>query len=208
MPSPTKKILPKANLELAQSWEPYAYNVDNSTGPLLIPKNKGHEAMVYLSFILSRWDDLPTYTIFVHGHEKAWHQEADLVPLVRNLRLSALDEAGYVPLRCDWYPSCPAEIKPVTHDAIVWGPGVHRQDAEDGIVQVWPRFFPGVELPQTIAAQCCAQFAVTEKRIKSRSKETYETMRDWILETDLIDDVSGRVLEKLWGYIFTNEPVQ
>ena len=130
------------------------------------------------------------------------------MPLIRNLRLPALDAAGYVPLRCDWYPSCPAEIKPITHDAVVWGPGVHRQDAEDGIVEVWPRFFPGVELPETIAGHCCAQFAVTAGRIRSGERETYVKMREWLLETALLDDVSGRVLEKLWAFIFTEEAVQ
>ncbi len=191
-------------------WTAYAYNVDNTDpeAKLLIPKNKGHEAMVYLTFIIDRWDDLPQYTIFIHGHEKSWHQHKDLIPLVHNLRLNVLDQVGYVPLRCDWYPSCPAEIRPIAHDTVVWGPGVHRQDAEDGIVEVWDTFFPGVPLPETIAAPCCAQFAVTRARIRSRSKETYITMRDWILKTELIDDISGRVLEKLWAYIFTQEAVQ
>ena len=164
--------------------------------------------MVYLSFIIDRYDNLPDYTIFVHGHEKSWHQEADLVPLIRNIRLPALSIAGYVPLRCDWYPSCPAEIKPIAHNATVWGPGVHRQDAEDAIVKVWPMFFPGVPLPDTIAGQCCAQFAVTAESIRKREKDTYVRMRQWLLKTGLIDDVSGRVLEKLWAYIFTEEPVQ
>ena len=75
-------------------------------------------------------------------------------------------------------------------------------------MEVWPRFFPGVPIPETIAGQCCAQFAVTAERIRKRKRETYVGMREWLLETSLIDDVSGRVLEKLWAYIFTDEPVQ
>ncbi len=164
--------------------------------------------MVYLSFIIDHWDNLPSKAIFVHGHRNSWHQEDDIVLLIKALRLDALKEAGYVPLRCDWYPSCPAEIRPTTHDATVWGPGVHRQDAEDGIVDAWPILFPGISLPDTIASQCCAQFAVTRERIQNRNKEEYINMREWILNTTLIDDVSGRVLEKLWAYIMTNEPVQ
>ena len=164
--------------------------------------------MVYLSFIIDNYDNLPEYTAFVHGHEKSWHQEADLVQLLESVRFYALDETGYVSLRCDWFPSCPAEIRPVAHDATVWGPGVHRQDAEDGIVEVWPVFFPGVALPETIASQCCAQFVVTKSRILSREKEVYRVMREWLLRTLLIDDVSGRVFEKLWAYIFTGDAIQ
>lgn len=192
------------------SYDLYPYNVDERNAPeyLSIPINKGHEAMVYLTYIINEYDRLPPYTVFVHGHKESWHQEGNIVHLVNALQIPALEKAGYVPLRCDWYPSCPAEINPLTKDGIVWGPGVHRQDAEDAIGQVWSRFFPGVEIPHTIASQCCAQFAVTRDAIRGRPKEQYITMRDWLTETTLHDDISGRVLEKLWAYIMTNEPIQ
>ncbi|OCK73991.1 hypothetical protein K432DRAFT_398445 [Lepidopterella palustris CBS 459.81] len=195
--------------ELAEKWTLYPYIVDDPSPPqsLQIPQNKGHEAMVYLTFIINNWENLPPRAVFVHGHRSSWHQQGDIVLLVRSLRLSALETAGYIPLRCDWYPSCPGEIRPVTHDAIQWGPGVHRADAENAISEAWDTLFPGVELPQTIASQCCAQFAVTRKAIQRRQKADYERMRDWILETPLIDDVSGRVLEKLWAYIMTDDAI-
>lgn len=165
--------------------------------------------MVYLSFIIDHYDTtLPAYTIFIHGHATSWHQEDDIVPLIRALRLPALQIAGYIPLRCDWYPSCTAELKPVSHDGTVWGPGVHRADTEYAIEEAWSIFFPGVQIPETIASQCCAQFAVSRDAILKRKKEEYVRLRVWLLATDLIDDVSGRVLEKLWAYIMTGEPVQ
>jgi len=165
--------------------------------------------MVYLSFIIANYDTLPDRAIFLHGHRRSWHQEADIEKLVTHLRIEALDNSSYVPMRCDWYPSCPAEIRPVDHDAVVWGPGVHREDAEWAIEEAWIDLFgPDIKIPKTIASPCCAQFAVTREAIRSRSKATYESMRDWLLKTDLIDDVSGRVLEKLWAYIMTNEPVR
>lgn len=192
------------------SWNPYIYNVDavDENATLRIPAQKGHEAMVYLTFIIDRWDDLPKYTTFIHGHETAWHQESDVFDLLTNIRLNVLDSVGYIPLRCDWYPSCPAEIRPITHDAIVWGTGLWRSDTEWGITGVWPLFFPDAPLPETIAAPCCAQFVVTRDAIRSRSKETYITMRNWILSTHIVDNVTGRVMEKLWAYIFTDEAVQ
>lgn len=164
--------------------------------------------MVYLTWLINNYHNLPPYAIFLHGHKTAWHQEGNIVRIIRILQVPALEEAGYVPLRCDWYPSCPAEIRPVTHDAITWGPAVNREEAEWAISEVWDRFFPGVEVPLTISSQCCAQFAVTRDAMQRRSKDQYTRMRDWILETDLHDDISGRVLEKLWAYIMTDEPVQ
>lgn len=132
-----------------------------------------------------------------------------MVAIINDLRLPALDDAGYAPLRCDWYPSCPREIRPIDHDAIVWGPGVHREDTEYEIGRVWTMLFGNdTALPETIASQCCAQFAVTRKAIRQREKKEYDRMRDWLVETDLINDVSGRVFEKLWAYTFTKEAVR
>lgn len=164
--------------------------------------------MVYLTFITDNYENLPPHVVFVHGHRNSWHQEGDIVDLVRALQVPELEDVGYVPLRCDWYPSCAAEIRPIDHDAIVWGPGVNRQETENAIGYAWPIFFPGVPLPDTIASQCCAQFAATRGAIQRRTKDDYLRMREWLLETPLIDDISGRVLEKLWAYIMTNEPVQ
>ncbi|KAJ8114238.1 hypothetical protein OPT61_g3833 [Boeremia exigua] len=186
------------------------YNYDDVNPPAnrRIPANKGHEAMTYLTFIITNYDALPNYSIFVHGHRHSWHQEGDIAELINNLRLQMLDRDGYVPLRCDWYPSCPAEIRPIDHDAVVWGPGVHRSDAETEIAKAWQDLFGSTPLPSTIASQCCAQFAVTRKAIRRHAKSDYERMRDWLLQTDLIDDISGRVFEKLWAYIMTGETVR
>lgn len=146
--------------------------------------------------------------VFVHGHLESWHQEANIIELVQSLQVPALEAVGYVTLQCDWYPSCAAEIRPVEHDAIVWGPGVNREETEMSIVYAWPIFFPDAPLPHTIASQCCAQFAATNDAIQRRAKDDYIRMRDWLLETPLVDEISGRVLEKLWTYIMTNNPVQ
>ncbi|GAB7353907.1 hypothetical protein MBLNU459_g4255t1 [Dothideomycetes sp. NU459] len=120
---------------LGGAYDTYPYNVDDENPPehLVIPKNKGHEAMVYLTFITDNYENLPPHVVFVHGHRNSWHQEGDIVDLVRALQVPELEDVGYVPLRCDWYPSCAAEIRPIDHDAIVWGPGVNRQETENAI---------------------------------------------------------------------------
>lgn len=164
--------------------------------------------MIYLSYIIESYDSLPWCVIFVHGHREAWHQEDTIEHLLSDLNHTALANVGYINLRCDWYPSCPAEIRPVTHDAKAWGPGVLRKESEVAIAGNWKQLFPGIGLPETIASQCCAQFAVTRRAILQRPKSDYEMMREWLIGTLLVDDVSGRVFEKLWAYIFTGEAVQ
>ena len=165
--------------------------------------------MVYLTYIIDNYFTLPPYSIFIHGHLKSWHQHSDIYSVIQNVRLSAVDRLGYISLRCDWYPSCPAELRLVHHDSKVWGPGVHRQDAEDAISGgAWQAFFPNTSMPETIASQCCAQFIVTRQAIQRHTKGDYIRMRQWLLETDLEDDISGRVLEKLWAYIMTGREVK
>lgn len=76
------------------------------------------------------------------------------------------------------------------------------------ISENWEELFPGEELPRTIASQCCAQFAVTRNAIWRRPVEDYVRMRRWLVNTELEDDVSGRVLEKLWAWIMTGNGIQ
>ncbi|KAK7723296.1 hypothetical protein SLS57_004490 [Botryosphaeria dothidea] len=134
-------------------WTPVQYRADAWFPPkhLRLPANKGNEAMVYLTFIIDNYHDFPPYAVFTHGHLDSWHQEGDLIALVRALNLEALEREKYIALRCDWYPSCPAEIRPFAHDAVVWGPGVKRNETEEAIVEAWGQIFPGEEVPQTLA---------------------------------------------------------
>ncbi|KAK4500317.1 hypothetical protein PRZ48_008506 [Zasmidium cellare] len=192
------------------SWNIFPYNINdtfNQDTRLQIPLNKGHEAMVYLSYIISNYDSLPWCTFFTHGHYESWHQEEPIPRLINTLNRKALAKQGYISLRCDWYPTCPAEIRPWDHDATVWGPGVKRKETENAIAGNWRQIFPGEGMPDTISSQCCAQFAVTRQAIWKRPLSDYERMRKWLIGSLLDDEVSGRVFEKLWAYIFTGKAV-
>ena len=164
--------------------------------------------MIYLSYIIDHYDDLPWAVIFMHGHLESWHQEDNAVRLLGGLNRIALARQGYISLRCDWYPSCPAEIRPIKHDAVVWGPEADTKVTEAAIAGNWRLMFPGEKLPETIASPCCAQFAVTRQAIIKRPKEDYERLRKWLVDSLLEDNHSGRVMEKLWAYLFTGEAVQ
>lgn len=48
------------------------YVVDDSHAELHPPKNKGHEVMVYLSYIIDHYDNLPDVAMFMHSHRYAW----------------------------------------------------------------------------------------------------------------------------------------
>lgn len=49
------------------------YTVDDRSAELHPPKNKGHEVVVYLSYIIDFYDELADVNIFMHWHRYAWH---------------------------------------------------------------------------------------------------------------------------------------
>jgi hypothetical protein len=184
------------------------YSVDNHTAPLHTPMNKGKETMAYLTYVIDNYHHLPNISIFLHAHKDgfpaAWHTDVDgysNVASVRMLRQDTVRARGYVNLRCNWVPGCPDEIQPFrTTDA-------HRT-SEHEFLAAWKALFgPDVEVPQTIASACCAQFAVTREAIQKRTLQDYERYRQWLIETKLEDELSGRIFEYLWHIIFGREPV-
>jgi len=58
----------------------YTYIVNDHKAALHPPRNKGHEAMVYLTFLIDRYDFLadnvngtaPDILLFMHSHRRAW----------------------------------------------------------------------------------------------------------------------------------------
>lgn len=145
---------------------------------------------------------------FVHSHKdgypQAWHNDnpdySNVVTLMR-LQTDAVQRKGFVNLRCNGDPGCPAEVQlnriPVDETRTI---EVHMPAA-------WGHFFPNTTLPDTIATPCCAQIAVSADQIRKRSLEDYKKYRQWLLDTRLDDDTSGRVMEYLWHIIFGQEPV-
>lgn len=192
-------LLPGGLLEKA------VYVVDDRSAPLHPPKNKGHEVMVYLSYIIDHYENLPDVSIFMHAHRYAWHNNAmmenDAAFMVRHLSPERVTREGYMNLRCHWDPGCPDWLHP---GATVRN--VEKQE-EELVASAWSELFPLDPIPSVLAQPCCAQFAVSKERILATKKQRYIHMRDWILRTPLSDYLSGRVFEYVWQYIFTLSPI-
>lgn len=48
-------------------------------------QNIGNEASAYLEYIVKYYDDLPRFSVFVHGHEYSYHQNGSMPDLVNGL---------------------------------------------------------------------------------------------------------------------------
>ncbi|KAF2757811.1 hypothetical protein EJ05DRAFT_477026 [Pseudovirgaria hyperparasitica] len=187
-------------------WERWIYYVDEPTAELSIPKNKGRESMVYLTFIIDNYDNLPDDVVFIHPTRFQWHNDDpdyDGLRMLRLFRLSYLRKEGYVNMRCVWVLGCPNEIKPLQQE------GHHRDAVHAGEVykKAFEDLFPQKPVPAAIGVSCCAQFAATKEKILENPKREYQRYRQWILDTDHADDISGRIFEYSWHIIFGKDPV-
>jgi len=180
------------------------YVANDKTAPLHPPKNKGHEVMVYLTYIIDSYDSLPDISIFMHAHRFAWHNNEllsnDAAEMLRRLSPEHVTRLGYMNLRCHWDPGCPAWMHPAAIE-----PNTAKKE-EHILAQAWSQLFPLDPIPTVLATPCCAQFAVSRDRIRALPKQRYVYLRDWITRTELSDYISGRVFEYVWQYIFSSAP--
>ncbi|KAJ2967980.1 hypothetical protein NQ176_g9403 [Zarea fungicola] len=190
------------------AWPKNIYSVDNPKAELTVPKNKGREAMVILTYIIDRYDSLPANILFHHAERFQWHNDDpdyDALQLLKRFRVTHLQENGYVNLRCSWILGCPADLHPAkdehksaTND-IPTAKFVYRRAFEE--------LFPGQQAPSEVGVPCCSQFGVTRETVRLRPREDYISFRDWLLSTDIADEISGRVFEYAWHIIFNKESV-
>ncbi|KAF2106316.1 hypothetical protein BDV96DRAFT_508148 [Lophiotrema nucula] len=185
------------------------YEVDNPAAVNKIPQNKGREAMVYLSYIIDHYDDLPEIVLFMHAHRRAWHNNQlmglDTVQIVKRLNHDRVARMGYMNVRCHHEPGCPDWIH-------MDRPGgdfdfFHKPEEIYWRRNVWEEIHPGAPIPPTISGICCAQFAVSRDRIRQVPLERFHHYRQWLLTTSIDDQFSGRIMEYIWHYIFTGHEV-
>jgi hypothetical protein len=185
------------------------YEVDKPNPEHKIPKNKGREAMVYLSYIIDHYDDLPDTVMFMHAHRHAWHNNQlmglDAAEMVKRINHERIARMGYMNVRCHHDPGCPDWIH-------MDRPGgdfdfFHKPEEIYWRRNIWEEIHPGAPIPPSISGICCAQFAVSRQRIREVPIQRFKHYRQWLLTTGMDDQFSGRVFEYIWHYIFTGHEI-
>jgi hypothetical protein len=185
--------------------EKAVYVADDPKAPLHPPKNKGHEVMIYLTWIIDNYDKLPDVAIFMHSHQLTWHNDEllgnDAALLVQRLSRQRVWREGFVNMRCSWYPGCPDWMHP--------GETEENESKKEEVLlaKSWSEIFPLDEIPTVLAQPCCAQFAVSRERIQSKPYSQYLWFRDWLFNTKHRDSMSGRIFEYVWQFIFTGQNI-
>lgn len=177
----------------------------------LVPyTNAGHEASAYLSYIVDYYDKLHPYSIFIHGRDEHWHNDAagpKTVNVLSNLRLEAIDAHGFVNMRCLSIPGCPDSLYPL----ITQQTDIDYKILSDNFPEIYSEIF-GVnssEAPSQLGHNCCGQFAVARERIQEKSRDDYNRILQWIVRAEWSDSYGiGWIMEKLWHVIFGMPPVK
>lgn len=181
------------------------YVANDPKAPLHPPRNRGHEVMIYLTYIIDHYDELPDIIIFMHAHRWTHHNIEllghDSAEMVRRLNNDYVIHEGYVNMRCQWYPGCPDWLHP--HDA---RETLVKQE-QVVLTKSWQELFPSEPLPEALGQACCAQFALSKERVLSIPLSRFVFYRDWISRTPLSDYVSGRIWEYLWQLLFTGNSI-
>ncbi|RDW60045.1 hypothetical protein BP5796_11651 [Coleophoma crateriformis] len=179
------------------------YTVDDPSADLHPPTNKGREVMVYLSYIIDYYHNLSDVNIFMHSDQNAWRNDGgfglNAVQLIARLSSERVQRVGYMNMRCQWDPGCPHGLhsKELVEEE-------HKQQ-QALLAQSWAELFPLDAMPDILAQPCCAQFAVSKATIRSIPLVRYSFYRDWLLHTQLSDEMSSRVFEYIWQFIFTGQ---
>ncbi|KAJ9629859.1 hypothetical protein H2203_002241 [Taxawa tesnikishii (nom. ined.)] len=177
--------------ELTTNLTTYIYLADDETAPLHPPQNKGHETMIYLTYIIDHYHNLSDITIFTHSSDDSWH----------NNDLQSFSLHGYFNLRCHHESGCPDHIKPYATEH-------SDKDEERHFLTQWPLLHgEGAEVPETLATACCAQFAASREAILRVPLSRWEHYRQWFIDTPLEDSISGRIWEFTWQWVLTSQAV-
>jgi hypothetical protein len=126
---------------------------------------------------------------------------------LQNLRLEHVDEEGYVNLRCHWFQGCPSAVNLTMAPYLNPLHANPTADFDHLYTSTLRHLFSTLPIPKAVAATCCSQFAVTASAIRRHKKDVYINIRKWLMETEMHDYYSGRVLEYMWHILFGKEAV-
>lgn len=152
--------------------------------------NKVQEVPAYLKYIIENYNNLPEYSIFVHGHLTSEHQEDNIVNLINNVKL---DKPIINLNRKDWFQTI--------------SKGDEFKDRKfSWIEENWKDLIGNyLTMPSSFSFPSCAQFAIHKSCIQQHPIQFWQHLFDWCKNTNLENFVSSRIFEYIWYYIFSGK---
>lgn len=175
----------------------YPYTIVSRAGiPPMVAPNKGNEASSFLEYIIENYENLADITFFVHGHEKADHQQdRSIIDIIDEHVAAGLPEI-YKNINGEPLRNLREEFKP-SYSMLCC------------VLPIFKEIFQDARLTTDCFGPCLyrqyAQFYVRREKILSRPRETYWKLYCYLMNTNESSYWTGRYFEYLWHYIFTNE---
>jgi len=167
------------------------YTKCDDTSKYNVPVNKGNEASAYLLYIIENYANLKEYSLFLHAHEFAYHQNGSVVDIIMSLKdhktyykninnyvLGYILTNWSIDTLLPWYKQY---LEPECGSHLLYGDWTYGHFG-------------------------CAQFLVHRDTIRVRSKKFYEDLYNWITTTNLESSTSGRFMEWTWHLIWNQVP--
>jgi len=131
--------------------------------------NLGYELSSYLYFIMKRWDTMPEFTVFLHGHENAWHQKGK-ESLLDRIRRANTKKYKYIPL----------------NNMYVSKFFIGQCDFGKKIIQIFKHMY-GEDIPRHVFIPMSNQFIVHKSLIQMYPIEMYSKLYNFIMSMNKSD---------------------
>lgn len=152
--------------------------------------NKVQEAPAYLKYIIENYNNLPEYSIFIHGHLMSEHQSDNIINIVNSIDFTK----DIINLnREDW-------VQTISR-------GDEFEDRKfSWIEENWKDLIGDyLPLPDSLSFPSCAQFSIHKSKITQYPIEFWQHLFDWCEKTELDNFISSRIFEYIWYYIFSKQ---
>ena len=160
--------------------------------------NKSQEVPMYLKYIIDNYHNLPDKTLFLHGHSNSIHQDYPSRFICENVKWETADYFSVN--KRDWYQEVSNNYQAPQHN---W------------LKVYWYLFDSYLPFPTDgVFFYSGAQFVVDKKLILQYPKSFYEKLYVWSITENInippqtSDEISSRILEYTWHYIFTKSPIE
>lgn len=165
---------------------------------------KGREALMYFTYLYDHYESLADVNIFIHAEEHPWHLDGAMQQSMR-FALSQLDLEQVMQLH---YFNLYTSLKGGRPEGYNTTKTTDETDvAEEPFIAEAMRanFGEDVAVPEMLIGPCCSQFAVSKEAIRSRPRSQYRHSMQWLTETDWPDQLTGRIWEHLWPWLFLHD---
>jgi hypothetical protein len=166
------------------------YRKQMTKGNVIPCLNVGREGETYLNHIITHYDKLNEYTLFIQDDTE--QHIMNYVHFVQQCNDVVANHLKFKLFATSWRKGGRPHIREIIDGHYT----LHTLTSPDCIKQAC--ILNNIYLPHRYITETCAFFVCHRDRIRERPKDFYIRLRSWLLEKD----TNGFILEHIWKLIF------